>query len=236
MAVNARLTQLVTDRRLGLCWIASGSSSRSAHLAEETHRASRSVAIGMIAAVVVSVVCGFVLLLAITFAIPSRSGVQQHYGDITAYIWQTSMGTHWAEALLLIVIGAQFFRLTAAMTAGSRLLFAFSRDRAVPAHRTWRKVSRRRVPVHAVLAVGIASFLLLAPTWWNNLAGYYVGASMSATSLYIAYALPIILRLRKGARFERGEWSLGRHYRLKRLEAAEAGKFALPADTAYETA
>ena len=50
-------------------------------------------------------------------------------------------------------------------------------------------------------------------TWWNNLAGYYVGASVGATSLYIAYALPVILRLRKGSSFECGAWSLGRHYR-----------------------
>ena len=69
------------------------------------------------------------------------------------------------------------------------------------------------MPVPAVFAVGTASFLLLAPTWWNNLAGYYVGTSISATALYIAYALPVILRLRKGSSFERGAWSLGRHHR-----------------------
>ena len=31
--------------------------------------------------------------------------------------------------------------------------------------------------------------------------------------LYIAFALPIILRIRAGDRFERGAWSLGRHYK-----------------------
>src|SRR5215470_8374650 len=48
----------------------------SAHMAEETHRASRAAAVGMVMAVVVSVVAGFVLLLAMTFAIPSQTGVQ----------------------------------------------------------------------------------------------------------------------------------------------------------------
>jgi amino acid transporter len=185
----------------------------SAHMAEETQKASRSAAVGMLMAVLVAVVCGFAVLLALTFAIPSRTGVQQHYGDIAAYIWQTSMSTRWDEVLLFIVVCAQFLCLVACMTAGSRLLFAFSRDRAVPGHRAWRKLSRRRVPVLAVFAVGVACFLLMVPTWWNNLAGYYVGASVSATSLYIAYALPVILRLRKGSSFERGAWSLGRHYR-----------------------
>ncbi|MGH3753846.1 MAG: hypothetical protein ACRDRP_14330 [Pseudonocardiaceae bacterium] len=31
--------------------------------------------------------------------------------------------------------------------------------------------------------------------------------------LYIAFAIPIYLRLRQGDRFEHGAWSLGRHYR-----------------------
>ena len=65
----------------------------------------------------------------------------------------------------------------------------------------------------AVVAVATASFLLMFPTWWNNLAGYYVGTSVGTTGLYIAFILPVILRLRKGASFERGAWSLGRHYR-----------------------
>jgi len=185
----------------------------SAHMAEETHNASRSAAVGMIMAVVVSVIAGFVLLLAMTFAIPSQTGVQSHFGDIAAYIWSNSLSTRWAEALLLIVICAQFFCLVACMTASSRLLFAFSRDCAVPGHRWWRKVSRRRVPVAAVFAVGVASFLILVPAWWNNIVGYYVATSIGATSLYIAYVQPVILRFRQGSDFEPGEWSLGGHYR-----------------------
>ena len=95
------------------------------------------------------------------------------------------------------------------------MLFAFSRDRAVPGPSArGGTVSRHRVPVYAVLrgrrAVG---FLLLLPTWWNNLAGYYVGTSVGTTCLYIAFILPVILRLRAGASFEHGAWSLGRKYR-----------------------
>jgi hypothetical protein len=59
----------------------------------------------------------------------------------------------------------------------------------------------------------------MIPTWWNNLAGYYVGASVGVTSLYIAYALPVILRLRAGSQFEPGAWSLGKHHRWINLIA-----------------
>ena len=185
----------------------------SAHMSEETHQASRSAAVGMIWSVIVSVIAGFVLLVAITFAIPSQSGVQEQFTYITTYIWQTSMGTHWAEFLLFIVVFAQFFCLTACITSGSRMLFAFSRDRAVPGHQWWRWVSRHRVPVWAAVGAATVGFALLIPTWWNNLAGYYVGTSVGTTCLYIAFILPVILRFKAGSSFEHGAWSLGKHYK-----------------------
>ena len=210
---SARFVMVFAIGSIGMAQYTLVGYDASAHMAEETHEASRSAAFGMIMAVVVSVLAGFVLLLAMTFAIPNQTEVQNHFGDIAAYIWSGALGTRWAEALLLVVVCAQFLCLVACLTAGSRLLFAFSRDGAVPGHRVWRKVSRHRVPVHAVFGVGIASFLLVLPTWWNNLIGYYVATSIGATSLYIAYIQPVILRYRKGANFERGAWSLGRHYR-----------------------
>jgi amino acid transporter len=185
----------------------------SAHMSEETHKASRSAAVGMIWAVVVSVIIGWILLLTITFAIPDAVAVQEQFTYITTYIWQNSMSTRWAEVLLFIVVVAQFFCLTACLTSGSRMLFAFSRDRAVPGHKVWRVVSTHRVPVWSVVGIGFFGFLLMLPTWWNNLAGYYVGTSVGTTGLYIAFILPVILRMRAGASFERGAWSLGNHYK-----------------------
>ena len=44
--------------------------------------------------------------------------MQAQFTYITTYIWQTSMGTHWAEVLLFIVVCAQFFCLTACVTSG----------------------------------------------------------------------------------------------------------------------
>jgi amino acid transporter len=185
----------------------------SAHMSEETHSASRGAALGMIWSVIISVIAGFILLVAITFAIPSRAGVQGQFTYITTYIWQNALGTHWAEVLLFIVVVAQFYCLTACVTSGSRMLFAFSRDRAVPGHGWWRVVSNHRVPVIAAVGAGTAGVVLLIPTWWNNLAGYYVGTSVGTTGLYIAFILPVILRFRAGDSFERGAWSLGRHYK-----------------------
>jgi hypothetical protein len=94
------------------------------------------------------------------------------------------------------------------------MMFAFSRDRAVPGHQLWRRVSKAdRVPVYTVWAICVLSFALMIPTLWNGIVGYAVGTSVAVIGLYIAFMLPIILRLRAGERFERGAWHLGKHYK-----------------------
>jgi amino acid transporter len=186
----------------------------SAHMAEETARASRMAAVGMYMSVVVSVVFGWVLLLAVTFAIPGADApVLGAVGNAVINIWQTSMSQNWAEILLFICCVAQMFCLTASVTSASRMMFAFSRDRAVPGHRWWKHVSRNRVPVNAVVAIGVLSFALMIPTYWNAYTGYLVGTSIAVIGLYIAFILPVILRFRKGDDWEPGAWSLGRHYK-----------------------
>ena len=123
------------------------------------------------------------------------------------------MGQNWAEALLFICVVAQFFCVTASITSASRMLFAFSRDGAVPGHRLWRQVGRNRVPQLSVIAIVVLSAAIMIPAYWNYLVGYLVGTGIAVIGLYIAFILPVILRLRLGDRFEQGAWSLGRHYK-----------------------
>ena len=197
----------------------------SAHLAEETNGASRMAAIGMVMSVVVSVVFGFALLLAVTFAIPDTQGVIDAGGFAVTYIWETAMSTGWAEFLLFIVVIAQFFCLTASVTSASRMMYAFSRDGAVPGHSIWRRISGQRVPLFAVIAIGVLSWALMIPTLWNAVVGYLVGTSIAVIGLYIAFAIPIYLRWRAAASFQRGAWHLGEKY--KWLDPLAIGWIAL---------
>ena len=82
--------------------------------------------------VVASVFFGFILLVAVTFAVPDVQGTLDAVANAVVYIWTTSLGNAWAEFLLLIAVVAQFFCGTASVTSASRMMFAFSRDRAVP--------------------------------------------------------------------------------------------------------
>jgi amino acid transporter len=193
----------------------------SAHMSEETRSASRSTALGMVWAVGASVVFGFVLLLAVTFAVPDVQGTLDAGGQAVVYIWAEATNEAWAEFMLLITVGAQLFCGTACVTSGSRMLFAFSRDHAVPGSRLWRRVGANRVPVYSVIAIVVTAWALMIPTLANGVVGYAVGTSIAVIGLSIAFALPIILRIRAGEKFEPGAWSLGKHYKwISRIAVA----------------
>ena len=185
----------------------------SAHMSEETRAASRAAALGMVWSVVVSVVFGFVLLVVVTFAVPDVQGTLDAAGNAVVYIWTEATNEAWAEFMLIIAVVAQLFCGTASMTSASRMMFAFSRDRAVPGSRLWRRVGANRVPVNSVIAIVVSAWALMIPTLANGVVGYAVGTSIAVIGLYIAFGLPIILRIKAGDRFEPGPWSLGKHYK-----------------------
>jgi amino acid transporter len=187
----------------------------SAHTAEETKEASRTAATGMWTSVAASAVFGFILLVAVTAAIPSTDGALENIGAVVPWIWAESMSQNWSEALLFICVVAQFFCVTASVTSASRMMFAFSRDRAVPGHQLWRRVAPNRVPRWSVFGVAFFAAILMIPAIWNYLVGYAVGTAISVIGLYIAFILPVVLRLRLGDKWqEQRAWSLGRWYKL----------------------
>jgi amino acid transporter len=124
------------------------------------------------------------------------------------------MSKNWAECLLLIAVIAQVFCTIASTTSASRMMFAFSRDGAVPGHQLWKRVSKvDRIPIYTVWAIVVLAFLTPLPAWWYGYVGYAASTAVAVIGLYIAFLLPIILRLRAGERFERGAWHLGKHYK-----------------------
>jgi amino acid transporter len=189
----------------------------SAHTAEETSNASRGAAVGMWTSVVVSVIFGWVLLVAVTFAIPSTQGALDTVnalGLLVPWIWTTSMSQNWAEALLFICVVAQFFCVTASVTSASRMMFAFSRDGAVPGHQLWRRVAKNRVPTWSVFGIWLFAGILMIPAVWNYFVGYAVGTAIAVIGLYIAFVIPVYLRWRKGDSWDAPRaWSLGKHYK-----------------------
>ena len=90
------------------------------------------------------------------------------------------------------------------------MIYAFSRDGAVPGHRLWHKVNKRtRTPTNSIWFATVGAFILFLPYLYNPNA-YAAVISIAVIGLYIAYAIPIFLRLRAGDTFVRGPWHLGR--------------------------
>jgi amino acid permease (GABA permease) len=183
----------------------------SAHMTEETKDAARSGPRGIVMSIVVSLVAGWVLLIGITFAIQDYTGeVGSATGVPPAQIFIDALGQTGGKLLLLIVIGAQLFCGMASVTANSRMIYAFSRDGALPGSAFWHRINKRtRTPTNAVWLAAGGAFLLGLPDLWNSTA-YAAVTSIAVIGLYIAYVLPTFLRLRQGENFQRGPWHLGR--------------------------
>lgn len=183
----------------------------SAHMTEETHDAARSGPRGIVMSIVVSLVAGWVLLIGITFAIQNYTGeVKSATGVPPAQIFIDAVGATGGKLLLLVVIGAQLFCGMSSVTANSRMIYAFSRDGALPGSALWHRInSRTRTPTNAVWLAAGGAFLLGLPSLWNTTA-YTAVTSIAVIGLYIAYVIPTFLRLRQGSSFVRGPWHLGR--------------------------
>ena len=187
----------------------------SAHLTEETHTASRSGPRGIVMSIIVSLFAGWLLLIGITFAIQNYSAeLNSATGVPPAQIFIDAVGATGGKLLLLIAIGAQLFCGMSSITANSRMIYAFSRDGALPFSATWHRVNKRtRTPTNAIWLAAAGALILGLPYLWNNYA-YAAVTSIATIGLYIAYVTPTFLRLRQGDSFRRGPWHLGRWSRV----------------------
>jgi amino acid transporter len=183
----------------------------SAHLSEETSQASVSAAKGIVRSIWASWLAGFVLLAGLTFAIQDYDATRNTATGVPpAQILLDGLGSDGASALLLVVIIAQLFCGNAEVAAASRMVFAFSRDGALPGSHLWRKVSgRTQTPVAAVWLAVIVACVLALPSLYSATA-YNAVTAINVIGITPAYAIPVLLRLRAGDRFRPGPWQLGR--------------------------
>jgi amino acid transporter len=165
-------------------------------------------------------VAGLVLMIGLTYAIPYAVGSDGYVGAANAGIsapgvlWVASVGRHAAEFLILVCLVAQFFCGMASVTANSRMIYAFSRDGAVPGSQIWHKVNKRtRTPTNSIWFAVVGAFILGLPSLYQN-KGYSVAffaiVSVAVVGLYVSYVIPVLLRRMRGSDFAPGPWQLGK--------------------------
>ncbi|MBA3475868.1 MAG: amino acid permease [Actinobacteria bacterium] len=188
----------------------------SAHTAEETRGAAVAAAQGVWRSVFFSAVIGWLVLLAFLFAATKIGAINKEAGSSLG-IFSSALDPWAAKLVVLIATIGQLFCGMAGLTSASRTWYAFARDRGIPGWPLWRRLNHHRVPAYAVLAVAVAALIITLPA----LAGkpgapfaFFAVVAICTVGLYIAYAIPIFLRLRAGDRFEPGPWTLGRKYRV----------------------
>jgi amino acid transporter len=192
----------------------------SAHTAEETRGAAIAAAQGVWRSVFWSAVIGWFVLLALLFAATDVDAINKAGGASNSIVTTALANDMWAAKLILIVVTiGQLFCGAAGLTSASRTWYAFSRDRGMPGWTLFRRVNSDRVPVYAVIAVSVASLIITIPALWSTKAAptfpwaFFAIVGICTVGLYIAYTIPIYLRLRQGDAFEAGPWNLGQKYR-----------------------
>jgi amino acid transporter len=193
----------------------------SAHTIEETIHPRVRAAWGIFTSVAFSFLFGFIMLAFVTLSIQDASAAS---GADNAFIHVISeaLGGTFGTVVLWLVTFAMWFCGLSSVTSFSRMLYAFSRDKGMPWSRHWAEISRKyRTPAKAIWLVIILSFALALFDYIlkrvNPDTSYTTLAFLTAVSvvgLYVAYGIPLYLKLRAEAKgiFQRkhyGPWNLG---------------------------
>jgi amino acid transporter len=193
----------------------------SAHTAEETHNAAITAAQGVWRSVFFSALIGWFVLLAFLFAASDVEAVNEGAGAVFA-IFESALDSWAAKLVILIAAIGQLFCGAAGLTSASRTWYAFSRDRGMPGWGIFRRVNRDRVPFNAVIAVSVFSLIIAIPALFGKNDypfAFFALTGICTVGLYLAYIIPVYLRLRAGDNFEPGPWTLGSRYRIVNILA-----------------
>jgi amino acid transporter len=195
----------------------------SAHTIEETINPRVRAPWGIFTSVAYSFVFGFIMLAFVTLSIQDASAAA---GSDNAFIYVISqaLGGTFGNVVLWLVTAAMWFCGLASITSFSRMMYAFSRDKGMPYSNQWAQISKRfRTPAKAIWLAIILSFLLALVDYIiktvNPNATYTTIAFLTAVSvvgLYVAYGIPIWLKLvaKSRGRFQDkhlGPWNLGKY-------------------------
>jgi len=187
----------------------------SAHVAEETLDPRRRAPWGIVLSVAVSGFFGYLLVLSLTWAIPSISSVlnaKDRAGNplpAVLAIVTAGLGPRAGNVVMLLAVAAMWFCGLAAVTSVSRVIYALARDKGLPLASFWCKTHpRHKTPGAAIWFSVIMAFLALAYS-----ASYSVVTSLSVVACYLAYNIPVYLGWRRKGQWiaKRGPWNLGRH-------------------------
>jgi amino acid transporter len=172
----------------------------SAHTSEETKGAAMSVPRGIVSAVLWSSLVGWVMICAITLAIPDLAvAAGQGWGMFFATM--DAIMPRGLEVVIFIgILIAQLLCGLATVTSASRMLFAFSRDDGMPlGSRALASVSPTyRTPVAAIWTCTVLCILYVVLALNIKLEGtsiYVIVVNSTLIFLFLSFTVPLVAGL-----------------------------------------
>jgi amino acid transporter len=142
----------------------------SAHLSEETQNASKSAPVGVITSIAVSFAFGWFYMLCLLFSIQDFDNtVSSPYGQPVIQIFVDVFGKDGAVVAMSLVMICVWHCGLFSLTSNSRMMFAFSRDRALPAF--FDKVDPKfKSPMRTIWLAAFLAFVLALPSLGSSVA------------------------------------------------------------------
>ncbi|KAJ7683253.1 amino acid/polyamine transporter I [Mycena rosella] len=188
-----------------------GGFDTSVHISEEARNASHAVPFAMISATVLGSVLGFIVNIVLALYMGSDLGsvASNPIGQPMATIFFNSVGKNGTLAIWAFMIITLWMTGMDYLIAGSRQLFAFSRDQGLPLSGWLYNINPlTNTPVHGVIFLAFLAILLGLLSFAGPLAISAV-FSMAIVCQYIGFVTPIIARWVGGQKFVPGPFNLG---------------------------
>jgi amino acid transporter len=169
----------------------------SAHTSEETTNAATAVPQGIVSAVLWSSLVGWIMICAITLAIPDLNAAAKQGWGMFFGTMDAIMPAGLKMALYFFILITQLLCGLATVTSASRMLFAFSRDDGVPGvSKALATVSPKyRTPVSAIWTATLLSILyvvLAMSIKVGETSIYVIVVNSTLVFLFLSFTIPLV--------------------------------------------
>lgn len=168
-----------------------------AHMTEEMKNASREAPKAIVMSVYLGAVTGFVFLISAFFYIGDfQATASTSTGVPLIEIFYNSTGSVSGGCVLASMIAIIVpVCANSLMAEGSRGLYAFARDRGLPASKIWAEVDvRKQVPIYAILLCGVVQ-MALNSIYFGTYTGFATVIAVATEGFYLSYAMPLFVRI-----------------------------------------
>ncbi|RZU32124.1 APC family permease [Blastococcus saxobsidens] len=199
-------------------------------VAEEVADPARQIPRAMILTILVGGVSGFLSYAGYVLAAPDLQAIVAGEDvDPIPSILESSLGTAGSKVFLVVIVVAFLSCVLSLQAAGSRLLYAFARDRMLPASGWLGRVSpQHSVPTNALMVVCVVPVLIALFVYFQEGVLARVTA-FAVLGIYISFQAVVLAALRQRLRGWRpaGVWNLGNAGLVVNVLALAYGVFAI---------